>query len=134
MKLGRDIGKISAYAGNCDGFVANRTRIPFNLEQGLMVEEGALPEQVDKVMVDFRLSRRAVRGQRHVGARHQLRHARSAAPPPIPTTAGCRSPTAWSRWAASARRPARAGTATRRATARPSSIPRCTRIIKEVGG
>jgi 3-hydroxyacyl-CoA dehydrogenase len=53
MKLGRDIGKISAYAGNCDGFVANRTRIPFNLEQGLMVEEGALPEQVDRVMVEF---------------------------------------------------------------------------------
>jgi 3-hydroxyacyl-CoA dehydrogenase len=53
MKLGRAIGKISAYAGNCDGFVANRSRIPFNLEQGLMIEEGALPEQVDKVMVDF---------------------------------------------------------------------------------
>jgi 3-hydroxyacyl-CoA dehydrogenase len=53
MKLGRDIGKISAYAGNCDGFVANRSRIPFNLEQGLMVEEGALPEQVDKAMVEF---------------------------------------------------------------------------------
>jgi 3-hydroxyacyl-CoA dehydrogenase len=53
MKLGRAIGKISAYAGNCDGFVANRTRIPFNLEQGLMVEEGATPEQVDKVMVAF---------------------------------------------------------------------------------
>ncbi len=53
MKLGRDIGKISGYAGNCDGFVANRSRAPFNIEQGLMVEEGALPEQVDKVMVDF---------------------------------------------------------------------------------
>ncbi|HEU0159160.1 MAG TPA: 3-hydroxyacyl-CoA dehydrogenase NAD-binding domain-containing protein [Hyphomicrobiaceae bacterium] len=53
MKLGRDIGKISAYAGNCDGFVANRTRIPFNLEQGLMIEEGALPEEVDRVMVAF---------------------------------------------------------------------------------
>ena len=53
MKLGRDIGKISAYAGNCDGFVANRSRIPFNLEQGLMVEEGALPEQVDRAMVEF---------------------------------------------------------------------------------
>jgi 3-hydroxyacyl-CoA dehydrogenase len=53
MKLGRAIGKISAYAGNCDGFVANRTRIPFNLEQGLMIEEGALPEQVDKVMFEF---------------------------------------------------------------------------------
>jgi len=53
MQLGRAIGKISAYAGNCDGFVANRTRIPFNLEQGLMVEEGARPEQVDRVMVEF---------------------------------------------------------------------------------
>lgn len=53
MKLGRAIGKISGYAGNCDGFVANRSRGPFNIEQGLMVEEGALPEQIDKVMVDF---------------------------------------------------------------------------------
>ncbi|MGI9425455.1 MAG: 3-hydroxyacyl-CoA dehydrogenase family protein, partial [Hyphomicrobiaceae bacterium] len=53
MKLGRAIGKISGYAGNCDGFVANRSRAPFNIEQGLMVEEGALPEHVDKVMVDF---------------------------------------------------------------------------------
>ncbi len=53
MKLGRQIGKVSAYAGNCDGFVANRSRIPFTMEQNLMVEEGALPEQIDKVMVDF---------------------------------------------------------------------------------
>ncbi|NOG72580.1 3-hydroxyacyl-CoA dehydrogenase NAD-binding domain-containing protein [Roseicella sp. DB1501] len=53
MRLGRAIGKISAYAGNCDGFVANRSRIPFTMEQNLMVEEGALPEQVDRVMVEF---------------------------------------------------------------------------------
>ena len=53
MKLGRAIGKISAYAGNCDGFVANRSRIPFGLEQNLMIEEGARPEQVDRVMVNF---------------------------------------------------------------------------------
>lgn len=53
MKLGRDIGKVSGWAGNCDGFVANRSRIPFNLEQGLLIEDGARPEQVDKVMVDF---------------------------------------------------------------------------------
>ena len=53
MKLGRDINKISAYAGNCDGFVANRSRVPFNLDQGLMIEEGALPEQIDKVMEEF---------------------------------------------------------------------------------
>ena len=53
MKLGRAIGKVSAYAGNCDGFVANRSRIPFGLEQNLMVEEGARPEQIDRVMVNF---------------------------------------------------------------------------------
>ena len=29
MKLGRTIGKVSAVAGNCDGFVANRSRAPF---------------------------------------------------------------------------------------------------------
>ena len=53
MKMGRSIGKISAYAGNTDGFVANRSRAPLGTEMVLMVEEGALPEQVDKVMVDF---------------------------------------------------------------------------------
>ena len=53
MALGRKIGKISAMAGNGDGFVANRSRGPFSAEMNLKVEEGALPEQVDKVMVDF---------------------------------------------------------------------------------
>src|SRR5687768_17362084 len=53
MKMGRDIGKISAVAGTCDGFAANRSRAPFVTEMMLMLEEGALPEQVDKVMVDF---------------------------------------------------------------------------------
>jgi 3-hydroxyacyl-CoA dehydrogenase len=53
MALGRRIGKISAMAGNGDGFVANRSRTPFGTEMNLMVEEGALPEQIDKVMVDF---------------------------------------------------------------------------------
>jgi 3-hydroxyacyl-CoA dehydrogenase len=53
MDLGRKIGKISAMAGNGDGFVANRSRTPFGTEMNIMVEEGALPEQIDKVMVDF---------------------------------------------------------------------------------
>ena len=53
MDLGRKIGKISAMAGNGDGFVANRSRTPFGIEMIIMLEEGCLPEQVDKVMVDF---------------------------------------------------------------------------------
>ncbi len=53
MAMGRQIGKISAMAGNTDGFVANRSRAPFNSEMVILLEEGCLPEQVDKVMVDF---------------------------------------------------------------------------------
>jgi 3-hydroxyacyl-CoA dehydrogenase len=53
MAMGRRIGKISAMAGNTDGFVANRSRAPFNSEMAILLEEGCLPEQVDKVMVDF---------------------------------------------------------------------------------
>jgi 3-hydroxyacyl-CoA dehydrogenase len=53
MALGRKIGKVSALAGNTDGFVANRSRGPFGTEMNVLVEEGARPEQIDKVMVDF---------------------------------------------------------------------------------
>jgi 3-hydroxyacyl-CoA dehydrogenase len=53
MAMGRKIGKISAMAGNTDGFVANRSRAPFNSEMVILLEEGCLPEQVDKVMVNF---------------------------------------------------------------------------------
>jgi len=53
MAMGRKIGKISAMAGNTDGFVANRSRAPFNSEMVILLEEGCLPEQVDKVMIDF---------------------------------------------------------------------------------
>src|SRR5246500_2132013 len=53
MGLWRQIRQVREMAGNGDGFVANRSRTPFGTEMNLMVEEGALPEQVDKVMVDF---------------------------------------------------------------------------------
>ena len=89
MKLGRDIGKISAYAGNCDGFVANRSRIPFNLEQGLMVEEGALPEQVDKVMVEFGypMGPFAVNDISGLDISYDTRKRRAAADPELPQAA-----------------------------------------------
>jgi 3-hydroxyacyl-CoA dehydrogenase len=53
MALGRRIGKVSVVAGNTDGFVANRSRGTFNIEMVILLEEGCLPEQIDKVMVDF---------------------------------------------------------------------------------
>ncbi len=53
MQMGRKVGKISVMAGNTDGFVANRSRAPFTTELVILLEEGCLPEQVDKVLVDF---------------------------------------------------------------------------------
>jgi 3-hydroxyacyl-CoA dehydrogenase len=52
-KMGRDLGKITVIAGSCDGFAANRSRAPLVTEMMLLLEEGALPQQIDKVMVDF---------------------------------------------------------------------------------
>ena len=53
LKVARRIGKVGAVCGNCDGFLANRSRMPFQTEMNILIEDGALPEQVDKVMVDF---------------------------------------------------------------------------------
>jgi 3-hydroxyacyl-CoA dehydrogenase len=52
-RLGRDLGKVSVVAGTCDGFAANRSRAPLVTEAMLLLEEGALPAQIDQVMVDF---------------------------------------------------------------------------------
>ena len=125
MKLGRTIGKISAYAGNCDGFAANRSRIGFTMEQNLMVEEGALPEQIDKVMVDFGypMGPFAVNDMSGLDVSYLTRRRRRRR---IRTTACCRSPTGWWRPGARGRRPAPAGTATSRATARRGWTRRCT--------
>jgi len=53
MAMGRAIGKLSVGCGNCDGFLANRSRAPFGMEMVILLEEGALPQQIDKVMVEF---------------------------------------------------------------------------------
>jgi 3-hydroxyacyl-CoA dehydrogenase len=51
--LARTIGKIGVVCGVCNGFVANRSRGPMTREASFLVDEGALPQQVDKVLYDF---------------------------------------------------------------------------------
>jgi 3-hydroxyacyl-CoA dehydrogenase len=53
MQLGRRLGKTCVVVKNCDGFLTRRSRTPFTNEMVLLLEEGALPEQVDRVMVQF---------------------------------------------------------------------------------
>jgi 3-hydroxyacyl-CoA dehydrogenase len=51
--LAKRIGKVGVVCGVCHGFVANRSRGPLTREAGFLVDEGALPQQVDKVLYDF---------------------------------------------------------------------------------
>jgi 3-hydroxyacyl-CoA dehydrogenase len=52
-ELARRIGKVWVLAGNCDGFIGNRMLAGYIREAGFLLEEGATPQQVDKVIYDF---------------------------------------------------------------------------------
>jgi 3-hydroxyacyl-CoA dehydrogenase len=53
MALGKTLGKVVVLAGNCDGFIGNRMLGFYGLEAEFLLEEGATPEQIDRVMEGF---------------------------------------------------------------------------------
>jgi 3-hydroxyacyl-CoA dehydrogenase len=53
MRLAKRLGKISVLVGVCDGFVGNRMYHAYTRQANFLLEEGALPQQVDKVMYEF---------------------------------------------------------------------------------
>ncbi len=53
MALGKILGKIPVLAGNCDGFIGNRMLMFYGSESEFLLEEGATPEQIDRVMEEF---------------------------------------------------------------------------------
>src|SRR5215469_10256630 len=53
MALGKTLGKIPVLAGNCDGFIGNRMLMYYMSEAEFLLEEGATPEQLDRVMEGF---------------------------------------------------------------------------------
>lgn len=53
MKLSKDIGKVGVVVGVCDGFVGNRMLYAYRSQAEFLLEEGALPHQVDKVIYNF---------------------------------------------------------------------------------
>ncbi len=53
MKLGKTIGKVPVCVGVCDGFVGNRMVHTYLKEAGYLLEEGALPQQVDGAIENF---------------------------------------------------------------------------------
>jgi len=53
LGLARDLGKIAVPCGVCDGFVGNRIMSAYRRECEAMIEDGALPHEVDAAMVAF---------------------------------------------------------------------------------
>jgi len=53
MQLGKKIRKVPVVAGVCHGFIGNRMLMPRQVEAMKLLLEGATPDQVDRVHVDF---------------------------------------------------------------------------------
>ncbi|PXV56971.1 3-hydroxyacyl-CoA dehydrogenase [Dyella jiangningensis] len=53
MQLGKKLRKVAVVAGVCDGFIGNRMLEQYSRQAGLLLDEGALPEQVDKAIEHF---------------------------------------------------------------------------------
>lgn len=53
MGLSKTLGKVGVLVGVCDGFVGNRMLHQYLREAAFLVEEGALPQDIDRVLYDF---------------------------------------------------------------------------------
>ncbi|TPG21488.1 3-hydroxyacyl-CoA dehydrogenase [Sphingomonas koreensis] len=53
MALAKKIRKVAVVAGVCHGFIGNRMLMPRQVEAMKLLMEGATPEQIDKVHMDF---------------------------------------------------------------------------------
>ncbi|KRB70538.1 3-hydroxyacyl-CoA dehydrogenase NAD-binding domain-containing protein [Noviherbaspirillum sp. Root189] len=53
LQLSKKIKKTGVVSGVCDGFIGNRMIEQYSRQAGFLLEEGALPEQVDKAIEKF---------------------------------------------------------------------------------
>jgi 3-hydroxyacyl-CoA dehydrogenase len=53
MALSKKLRKVGVLVGNCRGFVGNRMLYPYTREAQFLVEEGALPQDVDGAIYNF---------------------------------------------------------------------------------
>ncbi|MDB5028030.1 MAG: 3-hydroxyacyl-CoA dehydrogenase [Candidatus Eremiobacteraeota bacterium] len=53
LGVAKQLKKVGAVSGNCDGFIGNRMLYTYTREAAFMLEEGASPARIDKVIRDF---------------------------------------------------------------------------------
>jgi 3-hydroxyacyl-CoA dehydrogenase len=82
MALGKILGKVAVLAGNCDGFIGNRMLMFYGAEAEFLLEEGATPEQIDRVIeaFGFAMGPLAVRDLAGNDVGWQIRKGRKLAP------------------------------------------------------
>ena len=55
MALAKRLGKVAVVVGNCDSFVGNRMMYAYRRQADFLLEEGASPQQIDRVVREFGL-------------------------------------------------------------------------------
>ena len=53
LAVGRQLGKVAVVSGVCDGFIGNRMLRYYQRQTYYMIEDGALPQEIDKAVTDF---------------------------------------------------------------------------------
>jgi 3-hydroxyacyl-CoA dehydrogenase len=53
LALGKKLGKVAVVAGVCDGFIGNRMLQAYQRQVNAMLEDGALPQEIDAAMTAF---------------------------------------------------------------------------------
>ncbi|HEX3549796.1 MAG TPA: 3-hydroxyacyl-CoA dehydrogenase NAD-binding domain-containing protein [Candidatus Elarobacter sp.] len=53
LGVAKQLKKVGVVAGNCDGFIGNRMLYTYTRQAGFLLEEGAPPQRIDKVIKDF---------------------------------------------------------------------------------
>lgn len=56
VAMARQVGKVGVTVGVCDGFCANRMLYPYLRQADCLMEEGALPQDIDRVLTTFGLA------------------------------------------------------------------------------
>ena len=130
LDLSQRLGKIGVVVGVGDGFVGNRMLYAYRRQADFLLEEGALPEQVDRALRDFGFPMGPFEMNDLAGLDISWRIRKRQAASARPACATRRSRTASASAADSDRRRARAGIATSRAGRDPRPDPEVTALIE----
>ena len=123
MALSKRLGKVGVLVGVCDGFVGNRMLYAYRRQADFLLEEGALPQQLDKVIFDFGMPMGPFQMSDLAGLDVGWRVRKSQAARRPAHLRYSPSPTVSARWVASGKRPVRDGIGTRTAVGRPFPTP-----------